>query len=276
MKSFKNDIAPVIFYFDIFSTEIFEVPVMPVPIRIDKIINGDVSSFILPNMDELHQLFNKLDYYIDFDSVFFIGLKNFVKYAKKRYHKFSFRPFDISKVFTWFEKSKYIDARIPSLTEDFTFLISEFIQMYSNLEKKRIISEDQINNAELVQYCERVIDYFKKKLDQNLIYIEKNNEIIAKKIYKEKKGKYYPEMIPIDVNYIQKNKIKTKIFIPYLIYDDLIDCFTYNLKILEEKSQSPCDLNIWSKNNVIVTSDVKGKSKLKDFSLQKFDIGSII
>ena len=60
MKSFKNNIAPILFYFDIFTTEIFEVPVIPVPIRIDKVINGDFTLFIPPNVDGLNKIFAQL------------------------------------------------------------------------------------------------------------------------------------------------------------------------------------------------------------------------
>ncbi|KKL99533.1 hypothetical protein LCGC14_1813490, partial [marine sediment metagenome] len=37
LKSYKKDLAPIGFYFDIFATEIFKIPVMPVPMRIDKL-----------------------------------------------------------------------------------------------------------------------------------------------------------------------------------------------------------------------------------------------
>ena len=45
---------------------------------------------------------------------------------------------------------------------------------------------------------------------------------------------------------------KKKLFIPYLIYDDLIDVFFYNLKMLKERVKIPINVQIYKNNNIII------------------------
>lgn len=276
MKSFKNDIAPLLFYFDIFTTEIFEVPIMPVPIRIDKVINGDLTLFILPDCNLLNNFFERIDFSLNFKIFFTFGLKNLVKYAKNKFTTLSYRPFKLEKIFNWFEKSKEISANIPSLVEDFTFLISEFALLYSHIEKMNDspIKDDII--SEFDRYCERIINYFKDNLEQNSIRVVENGEVTSKKIFKEKKGNYHPEIVPLDIKILNKDKVKKKFFVPYLIYDDIIDCFSYNRKLLNENSQAPCDLNIFLNRNILCEQEDKNKHNLKDFNFYDIDVGTLI
>ncbi|GAI91334.1 unnamed protein product [marine sediment metagenome] len=85
LKSFKRDLAPVGFYFDIFATEIFKIPVMPVPMRIDKLTNGDLTLFILPDIGNLNKLLKKLGLTINFKIFFSLGISNFINFAKGKY-----------------------------------------------------------------------------------------------------------------------------------------------------------------------------------------------
>ena len=67
-------------------------------------------------------------------------------------------------------------------------------------------------------------------------------------------------------------------FIPYLIYDDILDIFSYNKKILLEGKQTPVDIIIW-KNNRIINKDTNinyNKVLLKDFELEKIDIERVL
>ena len=276
MMTFKNDTAPVLFYFDIFTTDIFEVPIIPIPIRIDKIINGEETVFIVPNVNVLNKVFEKLEFSLDLKNFFIYGLKNLVKYAKKKFPQLTFRPFKIEKIFNWFEKSKEISSNIPSLEDDFTFLISEFAFLYSNLEKMNDKGDNDQYISEYLQYCDRIIKYFKDILEQNSIRVVENGELTNKMIYKEKKGKFYPEIVPVDVTIFKKNKVKKKFFVPYLIYDDIIDCFSYNRKILNEKSQTPFDMNVLLHRNIIHELEDKNNRKLKEFTFYDIDVGTLI
>jgi len=122
LKLFKSDLAPIGFYFDIFATE------MPIPMRIDKIINGESTFLIIPDINKLDHLFEKLDMVINFGTFFLVGVKNLIDFAKIKYNQITLRILKKESIINWFEKSKMISADIPSLIEDFTFLIKNVLQ----------------------------------------------------------------------------------------------------------------------------------------------------
>ena len=82
LKTFKNDLAPVGFYFDIFSTTIFQIPILPIPMRIDKLSNGEPTLFITPNQEKLETVFKKLKLCINFNLFYSTGIKNLLNYVK--------------------------------------------------------------------------------------------------------------------------------------------------------------------------------------------------
>ena len=117
-------------------------------------------------------------------------------------------------------------------------------------------SNDNRYIIELCQYCETMINYFRLRLESNTIQIKVNQEIREEPIYSEdKKKKYYPQPVYIDVTYGKprtQKKPKKKLFIPYLIYDDLIDVFFYNLKMLKEGVKIPINVQVYKHNNIII------------------------
>ena len=69
IKSYKNDLAPICFYFDLFTTPDFQIPVMPLPMRVDKVSNGESTYLILPNFEILSELCDKLNLQVNFKLV---------------------------------------------------------------------------------------------------------------------------------------------------------------------------------------------------------------
>lgn len=274
LKSFKRDLAPIGFYLDIFSTEIFKIPVIPIPMRIDKLTNGEATFFIFPDVDKLNQLFEKLGLVINFKSFFSDGIKNLILFAKKKYKEITLRTLERESIINWFAKSKMLSAEIPSLTEDFTFIISEFLKMYSNIVKKGLAPNPEDYSAELIQYCEKIINYFQEKIEQNCFQIKEKGLIESVQLYKERKEHYYPEIISINVNNINKNGIKQMNFVPYLIYDDIFDIFSYNKKLLDEGLQKPYDMNNW-KNNGIINKILKTNKIIPHQYQKKFELSEI-
>ncbi|MFW9951414.1 MAG: hypothetical protein ACFFKA_14965, partial [Candidatus Thorarchaeota archaeon] len=65
IKTFKEDIAPIGFYFDIFTTDFCEIPILPLPLRIDKISKGEATVIITPNFNKIKSLCTELK--LDFD-----------------------------------------------------------------------------------------------------------------------------------------------------------------------------------------------------------------
>ena len=275
IKSYKNDLAPFGFYFDIFALDLFKIPIMPVPMRIDKILRGDSTFFIIPDIESLSKLSKQLHYSINFESFFLIGFRNLLEYAKKQHYHLSFRTLKESKLRDWFEQSKNFKFKIPILSENFTFALSEFIKTYSIIEKNDLKLNDDEYIKELVKYCDVIIDYFKEIIEKNVFQVIENNSPINKQLYLVKKEKYYPNIIKFEVEDLTLNRVRKWNFVPYLIYDDILDCFSYNRKLLVDKTQLPCDIKIWSENHVICKLKESEKSLLKEFKLQDINFEAI-
>lgn len=273
LKSFKRDLAPVGFYFDIFATEIFKIPVMPVPMRIDKLTNGDLTLFILPDIGNLNKLLKKLGLTINFKNFFSLGISNFINFAKGKYKEIIHRDLRREMIIKWFENSRLIKTEIPSFTETYTYLLLEFLNMFSNIEDKGLDPSLEGYTTELLRYCDKIISYTREKIENNLILIKEEGSTKTVELYSEKKEKYYPKIITIKID----KKLKMN-FIPYLIYDDILDIFSYNKKILLEGKQSPVDIAIW-KNNRIINKDTNinyNNGSLIDFDLEKIDIERVL
>ena len=78
---------------------------------------------------------------------------------------------------------------------------------------------------------------------------------------KEKKGKIYPQITSVSVYNIQTEVVNDMFFIPYLIYDDLIDIFFYNIQLLNEGTPH-VNLKRFQENSIInkrpkITTDKK-------------------
>lgn len=273
LKSFKRDLAPVGFYFDIFTTEIFKIPVMPVPMRIDKLTNGDLTLFILPDIGNLNKLLKKLDLTINFKKFFLLGISNFINFAKGKYKEIIHRNLQREMIIRWFENSRLIKTEIPSLTEAYTYLLLEFLNTFSTIEEKGLDPSLEEYTTELLRYCDKIISYTREKIENNVILIKEEGSTKTVQLYLEKKEKYYPQIIAIKID--KKTKMN---FIPYLIYDDILDIFSYNKKLLHEGKQIPVDVKIWKCNGIINKYSTLDyiNGVIRDFDLEKIDIGKIL
>ena len=253
LKTNKREIGIVGFFFDLFSTNLFTHPILPLPMRIDKLTNGYPTCIIYPNFASLNETSKKIGFRINFESFFRTGLRNFIKFGNKNHKSITYRPLSKETVLKWYERSLSTTVEIPSLEIDFTYVLSEFLKVYSNITNSGIDSNDSRYTIELCQYCETMINYFRSRLESNTIQIKVNQEIREEPIYSEdRKKKYYPQPVYIDVTYGKTRIPKKKLFIPYLIYDDLIDVFFYNLKMLKERLKIPINVQIYKNNNIII------------------------
>jgi len=250
LRSSNKDLAPFGFYFDFFIDDPFKIPILPIPMRIDKLTNGQATLFISPDFVELKKSFEKYELSIDFNLFFLFGIKNLISYARKKYKEITFQTLKNETIEKWFEKSKLIQAEIPSLTEDFTFITSEFLRTYHEIDQQGSIETDMTFKSELIKYCEKIIYYLKEKIENNKITIIRQDEILSEKLCNEKKQKFYPNIISVETKNLTSNKLTSMDFVPYLIYDDLIDTFTYNKKLLSNGRQT-CDFKIFSTNRII-------------------------
>ena len=241
--------------------------------RIDKVTNGDPTLFILPEFKKLGDLCQKLGYFLDFEPFFTIGINNLIEFAKKKYNENSVRTLKEVTIRKWFNKSLDIVASIPDLNDTFTFLISEFLTLYSKVIKKQLPYNSENYRLELVQYCDNMITYFREKIEQNSFNIQIKGELQNVKLYEEKKKKYHPQITSIDIYDAKTNRNKKMFFVPYLIYDDLLDCFFYDKKILNEEKKTLNYINLRDFNKIIIKKSDNVKSirsfNLKDLKLNE-------
>jgi len=267
LKSYKRDISPIGFYFDVIATDLFKIPVMPIPMRIDKVLNGDPTFFILPDFKKLGELVENLDFCIDFESFYKVGIENLVNFAKNKYNKANYRALKNEIIRKWFIKSISIKADIPDLSNAFTFVTSEFLILYSTIEEKKLNFNSENYRLELIQYCDKMIEYFRKKIEKNSFEIIVKGKVQNVKLYLEKKKKYHPQIISIDIFNVNTNRRKKMEFVPYLIYDDLLDCFSYNKKKLAEEYKKLNYLNLRDFTKIINKKSNKVKS-CRSFNLK--------
>jgi len=254
LKTFKNDLSPIGFFFDFFNSEIFKIPVMPVPLRIDRISNGKPTFFIKPDLIKINTIFKELSLTLDFNRFYIEGIKNLIAYTRKTYKEIIHRELTDELILQWFETSLDIQTEISFFKEDFTFLMIEFLSLYKSFEEhnSKNNESENIQKELIIQYCEKIVKYFQEIIENNVIEITNNNgEIETKQLYKEKKQKVYPEIITLNVRNLKEGKIKQLNFVPYLIYEDLLDVFWYNKKILKENTQYVFDLKLWKENRII-------------------------
>jgi len=279
LKTFKNDLAPMGFYFDIFSTKIFQIPILPIPMRIDKLYNGEPTLLITPNLEKLEKAFKKLKLRINFNLFYFIGIKNFLNYANiKQNDLLTLRSLNGDKIRKWWKASNNISAFNPDLSESFTFITSQFLKTFSYIDKNNLDptqDKDDYTNI-LIDYCDSIIKYFRNKIEKNIFFIENEDKIEMEKLYLEKKQKYYPLEIKIPVNDLIAKKTHEMSFVPYLIYDDLLDSFCYNKKLLINNTNDTINLKVYVDNQIInKTSNIDGirtkssKIELKNLNLKE-------
>ncbi|MFW9938517.1 MAG: hypothetical protein ACFFD5_12775 [Candidatus Thorarchaeota archaeon] len=276
LKTFKNDLAPVGFFFDIFTTDLFNIPVLPVPMRIDKVTNGKPTYLVLPDMDNLNPLFEELNLEVNFIDFYSIGIKNFINYAKIKYKEITHRELNKIVVYKWFEKSLNLKPEYALFSEEFTFIFREFLVLYSkyihDLDNYMDI-EDQ--RSLLIEYCDVIIKYFQEKIEKNEFQIEKAGITEIREIYREKKQKYYPVIIPIKVENLNNKKVRTMTFIPYLIFEDILEVFWYNKKLLQGKNEEMARLMIWD-NKRIINKDPKTYKINREINLKQINLEELL
>ena len=263
LRTYKRDLAPMGFYFDIFSTDIFQIPILPIPMRIDKLSNGEPTLFITPNLEKLEKVFKRLNLTINFHLFYITGIKNLINYANLKQKELTLRGLDSDKIRKWWEASNNISAFNPDLGESFTFITSQFLKTYSYVDKNNLDptqNKDEYKNI-LIEYCDSIIKYFRNKIEKNIFFIKNEDKIEKEKLYLERKQKYYPLVIKLPVNDLVTNRTSEMGFVPYLIYDDLLDSFYYNKEILKNTTDDAINLKVYKDNKIIInTDDIRTKS----------------
>ena len=98
------------------------------------------------------------------------------------------------------------------------------------------------------------------------------------KLYLERKQKYYPLVIKLPVNNLATNKTSEMGFVPYLIYDDLLDSFYYNKTLLINNTNDSINLKVYVDNEIInKTSNIEDiKTKSSKIELKNLNLTEIL
>jgi len=270
-ETYKSDAAPFFFYIEIFpfDTSLFigphissliktieKNPIVPIPMRVDRVSNGISSVFIHPKEVISFQISEEKIAVINPYHFLRNGIKNLIYFSEIRSSQKFFKSLSKKDVISWWESTRFLYGNLNKLEEDF----SAFLKAYLHTMVRSYIEEDDLVSA-AIQYCKIIEDVCKKRMEQNRILVEIDGEESAVKMYKEKDQTYYkklkkvkekqyhPELVDVEIiNYSSSNwpKDRTpkngiekdiKKYIPLLFYDDLQECMLLNLRYLEDNEK---------------------------------------
>ncbi len=319
-KIFKSDAAPFFFYIDIFPPDLTSYtkerelvllkkiknnPIMPLPMRVDRVFNGEKSILIRPIEPISFSIMDDLNATISPPAFLQYGTEKLLFFTEIRAFEKFVIPLKIEKVKKWWESTKFLYAKLSHIEEDFSAFLKAYI---STVLKAKLNNEDLINAATV--YCKIIQEICEKRINENSILIETTRKETNVKMYKQKVVKYrekkkrvervqyYPELVDIDVYDLTEkgfkysidnqawvlNEIKPKEikYIPLLFYDDLLECMLLNLKKLDEGDDNILDPSFLLDKNIISLQNSKELENIKteEFSwfntFEKLNFESII
>jgi hypothetical protein len=319
-KTYKSDAAPFFFFIDIYPLDlrhfnnplstllakhIINNPIMPLPMRVDRVFNGDASIIIRPNLPVSFPLNETTLAVVNPTPFLQLGIENLLFFTEIRSQENLARPLDHEKAHQWWENTENLYGNLRQLEEDF----SAFLKAYLYTIIKATINEEDLTSA-AIKYCEIINDICNEKMVRNKILEETAEHQEYVRMYKEKIAKsreklkivknvqYHPELIDIEVYDFQmsgfpnqevfKNLRKESFdcnvskYIPLLLYDDLQECMLQNLELLEENEKDLLNPKALLEKNVIslLQSEELESLDLSDFSwltnLKKVNIEVIL
>ena len=313
-KTFKYDAAPFFFYLEIFPPDLtsFESerdvailkkintnPIMPLPMRVDRVFNGEQSLLIRPRKPFSFTIGNDLNAIINPNAFLQYGVEQLINFTEIR----AFEKFALSittkKAKKWWDSTKFLYAKLLDLETDFLGFLKSYID---NLLKAKLNNENLIPAA--TNYCRTVQHICEKRIEENTILIETTHLQTQGKLYTKRLAKYrkkmkkieqveiHPELINVDVfdlsqigfiNNFNKldsslDNIKPKLlkYIPLLFYDDLLECMLINLKKLDDGEDNILDPSFLINNNIIILQESKDLINFKTHGYSWFNSFDII
>ncbi|TFG03804.1 MAG: hypothetical protein EU542_01120 [Promethearchaeota archaeon] len=305
-KTYRSDASPFFFFIDIFPLDLkmFETshslalakhiknnPIMPLPMRIDRVFNGESSVLIRPNSPVSFPLNESIVAIINPIPFLQLGIEKLLFFTEIRSHQELLRSLKPQKVKEWWENTRYLYGNLRQIEEDF----SAFLKAYLYTIIKAEINEEDITGA-AIEYCEIVNNICKERMLKNKILVEIKDSQESVKLYREKKTKnreklnivkkmeYHPELIDIevfnfsDIRFPNKNDFNNNIiknhesyvakYIPLLLYDDLQECMIQNISLLEKNVTELLNPSFLLENNVII---LLHSEKIEDNDLNKYN-----
>ncbi|MHA1988523.1 MAG: hypothetical protein ACW98D_17975, partial [Promethearchaeota archaeon] len=271
-KTYKSDAAPFFFFIDVFPASysnknkpnlihlvnsIKTNPIMPLPMRIDRVYNGESSVMIRPKEPITFPVSEDLTAIINPAPFLQLGFEKLLFFTEVYSRTKFLSSLTSKKTLRWWQATRSLYGNLPTLEEDF----SAFLRAYLHtVVKAKVLEEDLASAAK--NYCELIADVCRKRLEQNIILVDVRRKQEDVKLYKTKEINYYkkfkktretqhrPELIDVDIydlsplgfSNLEENRInivkeRSTIVLKYialLFYDDLLECMLQNLKKLED------------------------------------------
>ncbi|MBN1803478.1 MAG: hypothetical protein JW891_18355 [Candidatus Lokiarchaeota archaeon] len=321
-KTYKSDAAPFFFFIDIIpldpnsfnkplssflAKQVQFNPIMPLPMRVDKVFNGESTVIIRPN-EPINFPINDSDIAI-INPVPFVqlGFEKLLYFTEIRSQETLYYSLKQKAVEQWWSFTKDIYGNLPQLEEDFSAFLKAYLH---TVLRTWLDGSDMIGAA--TQYCSIINDICKERMLRNVVSIEIDKKHKQVKMYNVKSSKYreklkvqqkidyLPELVDIEVfnlsqeRFLNKTPSKAEIidnriscnrrelsYIPLLFYDDLQECMIQNMKLLENGMSKLLEPSILIDSKAIL---IKNHDELHDFeskekyswlnTLNKLDITS--
>lgn len=264
-------------------------PIMPLPMRVDRVFNGEQSVLIRPREPISFPITEDLTTIIDPLQFLKFGFEKLLYFTEVRSRENFFLSISQERVSSWWSATKYLYANLSTLEEDFSAFLRAYLY---TIVKAKILEDDLIEAA--INYCQLLTDLCRKRLEQNTIFIEVEGKqenvqmykvkeaTYYRKLKKSKETEYHPELIDIEICDLSKIGFTTEKndraslikeldnqvikYIPLLFYDDLLECMLQNTKRLEEGDKDLIDPSFLLDNGIIIAQNSKDLEKINNES----------
>ncbi|TFG12134.1 MAG: hypothetical protein EU535_06510 [Promethearchaeota archaeon] len=309
-KIFKTDAAPFFFYIDVLPLDLTQYdiphhvkllksiqsnPIMPLPLRVDRVYNGEASILVRPRESVSFPIGDKT-IYINPDPFISRGIEKLIYLTEVRASRefaYSLTEYNATK---WWNSTKCLYGKLKTLEEDFSAFLKAYIY---TIVKAKLESRDLLSAAH--QYCEIIRNLCNKRISEKQILVEIKEKEKLTELYEMKHGKViekrfkrvdskllYPTFVDIEVKPLEhydlkaknfKSKSKIMKYIPLLFYDDLLECMLQNIETLKEFEGNIIDPSFLFDNKIVMVvdneiSEPKKYSWFKDFD--QVDISQIM
>jgi len=206
-ETFNYDASPFFFYIDVLPLELFQYdiphhvellkevqfnPIMPLPLRVDRVFSGKSSVLIRPR-DPVSFSINENIAIINPEPFIQSGIKKLLYFTEVRASGEFAMSLTLENAELWWNSTRFLYGRLRALEEDFTAFLKAYILI---MVKAKIESEDLISAA--IQYCELIRDICNKRIQENRIVVETKKKEKLVDLYKMKDAKVIEKRLKRD------------------------------------------------------------------------------
>jgi hypothetical protein len=270
IKSNPDDMAPMLFVIDTVHSEHYDNPVIPTPVRVDKVSNGEFTSIILPSKQPQIERDDQV-FYIDVIRLLELGFQNLMSYTAIKFNEITYRPLNIANISKWWENTRKYTCHFPTYIQDIDTILQSYLKAYLKWKS----SGDEVGS--LISYSDEVIDLCNTRLTKNKISYQLGKKIITSRIYSERKdGKKIPQIWQVDRTTLENGKVRKRAFVPHLIYDDLLECFLSNKAELERGELEAIGFTELENLKVLRINPIRVKDPLKEILLSSPQFDNVL